>query len=131
MTYTKNSNSRNAERRLAQLANSLLMRRAINERGMIMKKLTREKAIKELNSRIELANRMYVGLVPEYIEDLELAVEALRKQDPMKPIHKEKNFYCPNCDHWLLWDDAIPNEWDNYCAICGQKIDWTGVQNDH
>ena len=53
-----------------------------------------------------------------------LAIDALRKQDPMKLIHKEKNLYCPNCDHWLLWDDAIPNEWDNYCGICGQKLDW-------
>ena len=48
-----------------------------------------------------------------------------KKQAPTKPIHKEKNLYCPNCDHWLLWDDAIPNEWDNYCGICGQAIDWT------
>ena len=50
--------------------------------------------------------------------------ETMAKGKPMKPIHKEKNLYCPNCDHWLLWDDAIPNEWDNYCGICGQKIDW-------
>ncbi len=50
--------------------------------------------------------------------------EALAKGKPMKPIHKEKNLYCPNCDDWLLWDDAIPNERDNYCGICGQKIDW-------
>ena len=51
--------------------------------------------------------------------------EAMKKQAPTYPIHKEKNLYCPNCDHWLLWDDAIPNEWDNYCGICGQAIDWS------
>ena len=50
--------------------------------------------------------------------------EALAKGKPMKPIRTEKSLYCPNCVHWLLWDDAIPNEWDNYCGICGQKINW-------
>ena len=60
----------------------------------------------------------------ETIESFEIAVEAMEKQDPMKPMRKGKNRYCPNCDQWLLWDDAIPNEGDNYCGICGQKLDW-------
>ena len=46
------------------------------------------------------------------------------KETPTKPTRKGKNLYCPNCDQWLLWDDAIPNEGDNYCGICGQKLDW-------
>ncbi len=60
----------------------------------------------------------------ETIESVEFALEAMNKQDPMKPVLKGKNLYCPNCDQWLLWDDAIPNEGDNYCGICGQKLDW-------
>ena len=63
-------------------------------------------------------------------EALELAIQALEKQVPKKPIHAHGNYYCPTCkDTWLLWDDAIPNESDNLCGYCGQKIDWE-AQND-
>ena len=38
-----------------------------------------------------------------------------------------KNYYCPICkeDGWMLWDDAIPNDTDEYCGKCGQAIDWS------
>ena len=60
------------------------------------------------------------------IEALSKAVEAIEKQIPKKPLHMHKNYYCPVCkeDGWMLWDDAIPNDMDNYCGICGQAIDW-------
>ena len=60
----------------------------------------------------------WLGEIKRQVKKLE------KKQDPMKPIRTEKSLYCPNCVHWLSWGDAIPNEWDNYCGICGQKIDW-------
>lgn len=61
------------------------------------------------------------------IEALNKAVEAIEKQIPKKPLHMHKNYYCPVCkeDGWMLWDDAIPNDMDNYCGICGQAIDWS------
>ena len=54
------------------------------------------------------------------------AQKALEKQIPKKPLHMHKNYYCPICkeDGWMLWDDAIPNDMDKYCGICGQAIDW-------
>ena len=53
-------------------------------------------------------------------------IKALEKQIPKKPLHMHKNYYCPICkeDGWMLWDDAIPNDMDKYCGICGQAIDW-------
>ena len=58
-------------------------------------------------------------------EALELTVQALEKQVPKKPIDAHRNYYCPTCkDTWLLWDDAVPNESDNFCPSCGQKINW-------
>lgn len=59
-------------------------------------------------------------------EALELAIAALEKQIPKKPVHMHKNYYCPICkeDGWLLRDDAIPNDMDSFCGICGQAIDW-------
>ena len=55
-----------------------------------------------------------------------LAIEALEKQIPKKPLHMHKNYYCPICkeDGWMLWDDAVPNDMDEYCGKCGQAIDW-------
>lgn len=52
---------------------------------------------------------------------------ALQKQIPMKPLHMNKNYYCPNCkkDGWMLWDDAVPNDKDKFCGKCGQAIDWS------
>lgn len=65
------------------------------------------------------------------IEALSKAVEAIEKQIPKKPLHMHKNYYCPICkeDGWMLWDDAIPNDMDNYCAKCGQAIDWSDIND--
>lgn len=63
----------------------------------------------------------------EWVEQLSAAIEALEKQIPKKPIHKHKNYYCPICkeDGWVLWDDAEPNDFDNFCGKCGQALDWS------
>ena len=60
-------------------------------------------------------------------EALDMAIDALEKQIPKKPLHEHKNYYCPVCreDGWMLWDDAIPNDMDSFCGICGQAIDWS------
>lgn len=59
-------------------------------------------------------------------EALDMAIEALEKQIPKKPLHEHKNYYCPVCreNGWMLWDDAIPNDMDSFCGMCGQAIDW-------
>lgn len=52
-------------------------------------------------------------------EALDIAVEALEKQLPKKPIEKGIHFVyykCPNCNRILPIDK-------NYCD-CGQKLDW-------
>ena len=65
------------------------------------------------------------------IEALSKAVEAIEKQIPKKPLHMHKNYYCPVCkeDGWMLWDDAVPNDMDNYCGKCGQAIDWSDIND--
>ena len=65
------------------------------------------------------------------IEALEMAIKALEKEIPEKPLHMHKNYYCPICkeDGWMLWDDAIPNDMDNYCGKCGQAIDWSDIND--
>ena len=82
--------------------------------------MTPKEAIKQLNS---VAIYHFDKCTANAID---MAIEALEKQIPKKPLHMHKNYYCPICkeDGWMLWDDAIPNDMDNYCGICGQAIDW-------
>ena len=62
----------------------------------------------------------------DFVEEIKIAIDALEKQIPKKPLHMHKNYYCPICKEngWMLWDDAIPNDMDSFCGICGQAIDW-------
>lgn len=48
----------------------------------------------------------------------QIAVEALEKQIPKKPIIDEEKFaICPSCKADVT---------DIYCGVCGQRIDWGG-----
>ena len=50
-------------------------------------------------------------------EALGVALKALEKQTPMKPILlDDEDLICPVCDADV--------EWKRYCENCGQKIDW-------
>lgn len=65
----------------------------------------------------------------------EIAVEAIEKQIPKKPICiEDKMWCCPKCDNNLM------NKWVKYptklvpksaglpyCLSCGQRIDWSEV----
>ena len=66
----------------------------------------------------------------DFVEEIKIAIEALEKQIPKKPLHMHKNYYCPICkeDGWMLWDDAVPNDMDKYCGMCGQAIDWEAIE---
>ena len=86
--------------------------------------MTYEEAIKQLNS-------IAIYHFDKYTADaINMAIDALEKQIPKKPIHMHKNYYCPICkeDGWMMWDDAIPNDMDKYCGICGQAIDWRDAE---
>ena len=87
--------------------------------------MTYEEAIKNINALNAVCGQK--GLYDaEFESALALAISALEKQIPKKPLHMHKNYYCPICkeDGWMLWDDAIPNDMDKYCGKCGQAIDW-------
>ena len=87
--------------------------------------MTHEEAIKNINALNAVCGQkdLYDA---EFENALALAIDALEKQIPKKPLHMHKNYYCPICkeDGWMLWDDAIPNDMDEYCGKCGQAIDW-------
>ena len=88
--------------------------------------MTYEEAIKNINALNAVCGQK--GLYDaEFESALALAISALEKQIPKKPLHMHKNYYCPICkeDGWMLWDDAVPNDMDKYCGKCGQAIDWS------
>ncbi len=66
---------------------------------------------------------------------------ALRKEQPKRvifekgdlsskfPTMKYDHWLCPECDEVIAWDvqigtSQLPNDWDNYCRKCGQRLEW-------
>ena len=91
--------------------------------------MTAEEAIKEIKERVELGIKEYYEDVPEYIEALKTAIEALEKQIPKKPVEgnpddfwESGNDYCPICGFAVRVEEYK----DKYCSKCGQAIDFGG-----
>ena len=89
--------------------------------------MTYEEAIEYITERyVTMSMCLTLDECRKHNKAISMAIDALEKQIPKKPLHMHKNYYCPICkeDGWMLWDDAIPNDMDNYCGKCGQAIDW-------
>ena len=95
--------------------------------------MTIEKAIEQLEDLIKEAESHMTGNkiddeIP--IDDktaLEMAIQALEKQVPKKPIVKTsyicgKKYYCSECKHYICADC---NTKKSYCSNCGQALDWS------
>ena len=60
----------------------------------------------------------------------EMAIQALKKQIPKKPVNYDKHYYkCPFCNEDLEIDDDMLFVYDEeppkFCIKCGQKLDWS------
>lgn len=55
---------------------------------------------------------------------IEIAIEALEKQTPMKPIETNRStvYRCANCRAIVMQN--LSTEKTDYCVRCGQKILW-------
>lgn len=85
--------------------------------------MTNEEAIEILQEERDWAQQLaYVNSA------LEIAIEALEKQIPKKPIFDDgNNPKCPNCgcddcDEGIMYDYIKGLE---HCSYCGQAIDWS------
>ena len=92
--------------------------------------MTNKEAIEQLRERLAITD--YRQQIPEYYEAIELAVEALEKQMPKKPIKTkiatlnkspeaiswEQIHCCPRCE-----SNLAPQY--KYCPQCGLEIDWS------
>ncbi len=70
------------------------------------------------------------GLTPEQVHELK---ERYTKKKPDENGCPEKTHYkCPNCGYISLTiyaDGYCLGNMPNYCEQCGQKIDWSKVEN--
>ena len=59
----------------------------------------------------------------------ELAVNALEKQIPKKPIGKHTNYKCPVCDRRVRSGKGSSSFGvDFFCQRCGQALDWSDTE---
>ena len=87
--------------------------------------MTNKEAIEQLMERLAITD--YRQQISEYYEAIELAVEALEKHVPKKPVEADRELViawkCPSCGY----------EWSfkhNYCYICGQCLDWEDADDE-
>ena len=60
-------------------------------------------------------------------ERAQIAIYAIEKQIPQKPIHESlADRACPVCDSYIPFDALNDNITDapNFCKHCGQALDW-------
>lgn len=63
----------------------------------------------------------------DYIEEIEIAIQALEKQIPKKSteINDECGYFeCPACGD-LIYAEGARFEEHRYCLSCGQRLDWS------
>nr|DAV18924.1 MAG TPA: zinc-ribbon containing domain protein [Bacteriophage sp.] len=72
------------------------------------------------------------GTSKEHIESVKIAIQALEKQMPKKPIKSEKQvvryvntYYCPICNLGITGTNIA-----KWCYHCGQKLDWGDDNGD-
>lgn len=58
-----------------------------------------------------------------------MAIQALEKQIAKKPRFYAFNYYCSVCDN-LVGNNEFEWRRFKYCDTCGQKLDWSGEQED-
>lgn len=97
------------------------------------------KSVEELIQRLKEPDYKYYGCELSRGE-AELAISALEKQIPKKPIEEEKQYsedygfnsdiLCPVCNNYIgYYTEAMCKpEYMQYCNECGQRIDddWSG-----
>ena len=95
-----------------------------------VKKMTNQEAINDLKvilSEITECEESICYITDVDAEPLKLAIKALERQIPKKPIYGAANIKCPNCEATLLY--YFHSFKIDYCDECGQRLDWS-EEND-
>lgn len=89
--------------------------------------MTPQEAIRRIKDHNEIHSRKEKFFAVHITEALKMAIKALEKQIPKKPI--EDGYYdepcvCPNCGSNVI-NEADNDYQFNYCYHCGQALDWS------
>lgn len=90
--------------------------------------MTAEEAIEIIKS-LYVTMSMWLGSFEDarqHNEAIKMAIDALKKQIPMKPIGEHyAHMRCPSCNHRIpSGQGSSSRRRDNWCNYCGQKILW-------
>ena len=88
--------------------------------------MTNQEAINDLKvilSEITECEESICYITDVDAEPLKLAIKALERQIPKKPIYGAANIKCPNCEATLLY--YFHSFKIDYCDECGQRLDWS------
>lgn len=74
----------------------------------------------------EILGTWYKEVADDFHSALKMAIDALKKQIPMKPIGEHyAHMRCPSCNHRIpSGQGSSSRRRDNWCNYCGQKILW-------
>lgn len=70
-------------------------------------------------------NKVLSASQTAFCEAVDMAVGAMEKQIPKKPIDRQDDygtFMCPSCRGLIYTEDKF--ETHRYCLLCGQALDW-------
>lgn len=98
-----------------------------------------ELLIKEREITIKLRDKYSLTEEVYHSEQYDIAIEAIKKQVPAKPVHDGVENQCPQCGNyvsetreniaWVQYEviefDGSEVFRDKYCSECGQAIDWS------
>lgn len=90
--------------------------------------MTKHEAVEILEEIKTLDDSMF-AYSQAYNDALEMAIEALKAQEPVKPVVDIDTWKCGNCGHTLehqqlLGDNVLLHEQYNYCPECGRAVKW-------
>lgn len=89
--------------------------------------MTYEEAIKKIK---QFGLYHAIGDLPNSVftvQAFKLAIEALEKQIPKKPVLENRyigHYNCPICNEDCTYDTVFKYP---YCPFCGQAIDWSDI----
>lgn len=89
--------------------------------------MSNEEAIKALRTYPTSLDAVPKSAVSEtnFRKALPIAIEALEKQIPKKPLDfGDESYLCPYCKRNNFYKGEYLDK-QNYCDFCGQRIDWS------
>ena len=90
--------------------------------------MTKHEAV-EILEEVKMIDDSMFAYSQAYNDALDMAIEALKAQEPVKPVVDIDTWKCGNCGHalehqQLLGDNVLLHEQYDYCPLCGKAVKW-------